>query len=107
MKNYLVSVIIPCYNSEKFISETIQSVQSQTYENWEIILVDDASTDKTISIINEIMIEDNRIQLFKLNSNSGTGIARNFALTKANGRYISFLDSVKIHLLIDTKSNIR
>lgn len=93
MKNSLVTVIIPCFNSEKFISETIQSVQNQTYENWEIILVDDASTDKTISIINEIMTADNRIQLFKLNSNSGTGIARNFALTKANGRYISFLDA--------------
>jgi teichuronic acid biosynthesis glycosyltransferase TuaG len=93
MKNSLVSVIIPSFNSEKYISETIQSVQKQTYKNWEIILVDDASTDKTVTIINEIMIEENRIQLFTLNTNSGTGMARNFALSKAKGRYISFLDA--------------
>jgi glycosyltransferase involved in cell wall biosynthesis len=88
-----VSIITPSFNSSEFIAETIKSVQNQTYQNWEMIIVDDASTDETESIVLSVIEKDNRIQFYKLNENSGAGIARNYALQKASGRYISFLDS--------------
>ena len=93
MNKPLVSIIIPSYNSEKFISETILSIQNQTYTNWEIILVDDCSTDGTIAIIEKFSKDDPRIQWFQLPQNSGTGIARTRAITEAKGRYIAFLDA--------------
>lgn len=93
MENILVSIIIPTFNSEKFIAETMQSIQAQTYTNWEVIIVDDGSSDKTISVISEIALLDKRIQFFQLEKNSGAGITRNVALSKAIGRYIAFLDS--------------
>lgn len=91
--NDLVSILIPTYNIEKFIRSTIESVQNQTYTNWEMILVDDASTDKTVSIIEEFAQKDNRIKLFKLPENRGNGFARNAALEKATGKYIAYLDA--------------
>ena len=93
METPLVSIITPSFNSEKFISETIQSVQDQTYKNWEMIIVDDCSSDETVSIITKMALQDNRIKLFQSKKNSGTGIARNTALAKTKGRYISFLDA--------------
>lgn len=92
MEGHLVSIITPSFNSEKFISDTIQSVQNQTHQNWEMIIVDDGSVDKTVSII-KTFLEDKRIQLYQLEQNSGTGIARNKAVSLAKGRYIAFLDS--------------
>ena len=89
----LVSIVTPSFNSEKFIAATIQSAQMQTYQNWEMIIVDDGSTDKTVSIVEDIAKNDIRIKVYKLKNNSGTGIARNVALEKAKGRYISFLDA--------------
>lgn len=89
--NKLVSIITPTFNSEKFILSTIKSVLNQTYTNWELILVDDCSTDSTWELINTI--KDSRIKSFKLDLNSGPGIARNFAIQKAQGNYIAFLDS--------------
>ncbi len=91
--NDLVSILIPTYNTEKFIRETLQSVKNQTYSNWEMILVDDASTDQTVAIIEEFAQNDNRIKLFKLEKNSGNGFARNIALEKASGKYIAYLDA--------------
>ena len=91
--NELVSIITPTYNTEKFIKLTIQSVQNQTFENWEMILVDDASTDETVKIISELAKADNRIKLFQLPNNSGNGFARNVALKKATGKYIAYLDA--------------
>lgn len=93
MENILVSIIIPTFNSEKFIAETIQSIQTQTLTNWEVIIVDDGSSDKTVSVIFEIAQLDKRIQFFQIEKNSGAGIARNLALNQAKGRYIAFLDS--------------
>ncbi|WP_337967939.1 glycosyltransferase family 2 protein [uncultured Flavobacterium sp.] len=89
----LVSIIIPTYNTEKFIGLTLQSVQNQSYQNWEAILVDDASTDKTVEIIKDFAEKDNRIKLFQLAKNSGNGGARNIALEKATGKYIAYLDA--------------
>ena len=62
MRNMLVSIIIPTFNSEKFIAETIQSIQAQTYTNWEVIIVDDGSSDKTVSIISKLAQFEERIQ---------------------------------------------
>lgn len=93
MEKSLVSIITPTFNSEKFIVETIQSIQNQTYTNWEMIIVDDASSDATATIVTEMVKQDKRIQLFQLEKNSGTGMARNLALTKTTGKYIAFLDA--------------
>ena len=93
MESPLVSVIIPTFNSAQFIAEAIQSVQKQTYANWEIIVVDDCSTDGTLALISDLITIDNRIQLFQLAVNSGTGVARNLGLEKAKGKYIAFLDA--------------
>ncbi|WP_339919257.1 glycosyltransferase family 2 protein [uncultured Flavobacterium sp.] len=93
METPLVSIIIPCFNSEKFIAETVRSVQNQTYNNWEIIVVDDCSSDNTVALILGMVQRDSRIRFFQLENNSGTGVARNKGLSNANGRYISFLDA--------------
>ena len=92
MKN-LVSIITPSYNSKQFISETIQSVLNQTFQNWEMIIVDDMSIDNSNSIIEEYIKKDFRIKLIKLEENSGPAIARNRAIEESNGRYIAFLDA--------------
>lgn len=91
--NALVSIITPAYNSAKFIAETIQSVQNQTHENWEMIIVDDGSSDETVAIVQAFIDEDKRIQCYKLEQNSGTGVARNFAIEKAKGDYMTFIDA--------------
>lgn len=96
--NTKVSIITPSYKSEKFISETIESIISQSYQNWELIIVDDASPDKSHIIINEYIKKDNRIRLKILDKNSGPAIARNEAIKLARGRYIAFLDSDDIWL---------
>lgn len=89
----LVSIITPTFNSEAFILETLQSVQRQTYQNWELIIVDDASLDSTEDLVKNEAFEDSRIQFYKLETNSGAGVARNFAIKKAKGKYIAFLDA--------------
>lgn len=91
--NHLVSIITACYNSEKHISDMINSVLAQTYQNWELLLVDDCSTDKTLDIINTITSSESRIKVFQLTKNSGAAVARNKAIQEANGRFIAFLDS--------------
>lgn len=91
--NNLVSIITPSYKSEKFISQTIESVLSQTYQDWEMIIVDDVSPDNSNEIIEEYKKKDNRIKLIKLEKNSGPAIARNRAIEEARGKYIAFLDA--------------
>lgn len=89
--NELVSIITPVYNSEKYISDTINSVLAQTYTNWEMLIADDCSSDNSAEIINRYT--DSRIKYIKLESNSGAAIARNKALEQAKGNYIAFLDA--------------
>ena len=89
----LVSIITPTFNAEKYIRATLQSVENQSYQKWEMILVDDASTDQTVSIIEEFAQKNTRIKLFQLAKNSGNGYARNVALERAAGKYIAFLDA--------------
>ena len=93
-----VSVITPSYNSIRFIGETISSVQNQSYENWEMIIVDDGSTDQSAAKIKEIIEGDSRIRLLSLKENVGAAKARNLAIQEARGRYIAFLDSDDIWL---------
>ncbi|MED3267460.1 glycosyltransferase family 2 protein [Bacillus thuringiensis] len=93
-----VSVITPSYNSIRFIGETISSVQNQSYKNWEMIIVDDGSTDQSAAKIKEIIEGDSRIRLLSLKENVGAAKARNLAIQEARGRYIAFLDSDDIWL---------
>lgn len=93
IENTLVSIITPVYNAEKFIEETIQSVQNQTYKEWEMIIVDDCSCDNSEIIIKDMQERDSRIKYIRLRENSGAAMARNVALENSNGRYIAFLDS--------------
>ena len=89
--NELVSIIMPSYNTGKFIQETINSVKNQTYNNWELIIVDDGSTDNTDEVVKAI--KDDRIKYIKNKVNKGAAISRNIALREAKGRWIAFLDS--------------
>jgi len=93
MNKDLVSIITPSFNSAKFIKECIDSVLSQTYKNWEMIIVDDVSSDNSNEIIEEYIKKDNRIRLIKLEKNSGPAVTRNRAIKEAQGRYIAFLDA--------------
>lgn len=89
----LVSIITPSYNCENFVAETILSVMSQSYEVWEMIIVDDGSTDNSISIINEFVKKDPRIKLIINECNEGAAASRNKAIDYSAGKYIAFLDS--------------
>ena len=89
--NGLVSIIMPSWNTAKFIGETIQSVKNQTYTNWELLIVDDCSTDNTDEIV--ASFKDDRIRYFHNEKNSGAALTRNKALREAKGEWIAFLDS--------------
>lgn len=89
----LVSVITPTYNCAKFIAETIESVQAQTYENWEMVIVDDCSTDDTKAIVDTYMAKDSRVKYHCLEENSGAAVARTKAMELAQGEYMAFCDS--------------
>lgn len=88
-----VSIITPTFNAARYIGETILSVQNQRHQDWEMLIVDDCSSDQTKAIITAFAEKDNRIKVLELEHNSGAGIARAYALEKATGRYIAFLDA--------------
>ena len=90
-KDELVSIIMPSYNTASYIQETVESVLKQTYTNWELIIVDDCSTDDTDDIL--ARFTDKRIRIYKNEKNSGAAVSRNKALREANGKWIAFLDS--------------
>ena len=87
-----ISVIVPVYNSEKYIERCVESIMAQTYQNWELILIDDGSVDNSFSILCEFEKQDSRIRVFHQN-NMGPGIARNVGISRATGDYIVFVDS--------------
>ena len=89
----LVTIVTPSFNSSKFISRTISSVRTQSISDWEMIIVDDCSTDDTVEIVRRFNKEDPRIKLIELTTNSGAAVARNVAIQASQGRYIAFLDS--------------
>src|SRR6185437_3911712 len=88
----LVSVIIPCYNAEKYIGQAIESILNQTYKNFEIIIINDGSTDQSADIINNYILLDNSIQLYN-QPNKGVSASRNKGIDLAKGQIIAFLDS--------------
>ena len=90
-KKKKVDIILPNYNSSKFLKETIKSILNQTYKQWKLIIVDDFSDKKTREILNKI--SNKKIKIFKLNKNYGAGFCRNFAIKKSNSPYLAFIDS--------------
>lgn len=90
---YLVSVITPAYNCAQYIEDCIESVLKQTYSNWEMIIVNDKSTDNTQEVIEKYISQDSRIKLYNQEVNTGAAVARNKAIQLSKGRFIAFLDS--------------
>lgn len=101
-----VSIIMPAYNCEKYIGKTIESVRNQTYKNWELLIVDDCSTDATPDVIKKYCSIDSRIVYFSNDNNSGAAVSRNKAVEAAQGRYIAFLDSDDLWLNEKIKKQI-
>lgn len=91
--NPLISIVVPVYNTEKFVGATIESVQAQTYSNWELILVDDCSKDQSVEICAKYAIHDPRIRIISMDKNMGALEARNEGIRKSQGRFLCFLDS--------------
>lgn len=89
----LVSIIMPAYNAEKYIADSINSVKDQTYRNWELIVINDCSSDKTVEIVEELASKDERIHLINNKKNFGVALSRNRGIREATGKYIAFLDS--------------
>ena len=92
-KSPSVSIITPLYNLAEFVADTLNSVLAQTWTDWEMIIVDDVSSDNSVELIQLFVEQDSRIKLIQLETNSGAGVARNTAIAAAKGRYIAFLDS--------------
>lgn len=90
--NKLVSIITPLYNGERFVGQTIESVQAQTYPTWEMLIINDGSTDNSLSIAQSYSERDPRIQVFS-QANGGSASARNNGIRRATGRYIALLDA--------------
>ena len=103
--NDLVTIIMPSYNASKYIQTSINSIQNQTYSNWELIVVDDCSTDNTIEIVKKF--NDSRIRLYVNEKNSGAAISRNKALREAKGKWIAFLDSDDVWLPEKLEKQVR
>ena len=93
MEKEKVSIIVPMYNAEKFIGKTIESVLSQTYENWEMLIMNDVSTDNSLAVVSEFVKKDKRIKIVNTEKNVGVVKGRNFLIELASGKYIAFLDS--------------
>ena len=89
----LVSIIIPVYNAASYLEETINSIQEQTYSNWEAIFIDDCSSDNSYNLIKKYQKEDKRIKLIKNKTNSGAAVSRNNGINHAEGDYLCFLDA--------------
>jgi len=102
----LVSIITPVHNGKKYIKETIDSVLSQTYSNWELIIVDDCSSDGVLEYIKE-HYDDARIKIFSNKQNKGAGKTRNTAISKASGRFLAFLDSDDVWLPTKLEKQIK
>ncbi len=102
-----VSIVTANHNSEKFIVETIESVKNQTFKNWEMIIIDDNSSDKGVEVIEAYCLQDNRIKLLKNKTNLGPAKTRNRGLEITKGRYVCFLDSDDIwyEMFLETSLN--
>ena len=90
--NPLVSIIMPCYNAERYIAQSIESVLAQTYQEWELLITDDCSTDKSVKIVQQYCQQDDRINLMVPDEHHGTAVARNLSLSRSKGRFVTFLN---------------
>ncbi|NLB61862.1 MAG: glycosyltransferase family 2 protein [Clostridiales bacterium] len=106
MEQTTVSIITPAYNCESFIGDAINSVIAQTFSDWEMIIVDDCSTDSTSIIIEKFLKVDSRIKYFRLEKNSGAAIARSKGIELGTGKYIAFLDSDDVFLPEKIKTQV-
>jgi len=93
MEKEKVSIIVPMYNAEKFIGKAIETVLSQTYENWEMLIMNDVSTDNSLAVVNEFAKNDDRIKVVNTEKNMGVVKGRNHLIDLARGKYIAFLDA--------------
>lgn len=89
----LVSIIMPCYNAERYVAQSIESVLAQTYDNWELLITDDGSTDKSVEIISKYCAKDDRINVLVPDEHQGIARTRNMSISRAKGRFMAFLDS--------------
>lgn len=89
----LISIILPVYNSEKYLNNCIESIINQSYKNWELIIVDDCSTDSSSKILEYYSLKYPNVVVLRQNTNSGAGSSRNLGLRKASGSFIAFIDS--------------
>lgn len=89
----MVSVIMPCYNMESYVADSIASVQRQTYPHWELLIVDDASTDGTVETVKKLAEQDEKIHFVVKNEHSGIADTRNQCIQMAQGRFLAFLDA--------------
>lgn len=106
-KNPLVSILIPVHNGEKYLAEAIDSVLAQTYNNWELIIINDASTDKTVDIIKNYIKQDKRISLFSHQTKKYRAGALNTGIKKAKGAFICFLDADDIYAKDKTERQVK
>jgi teichuronic acid biosynthesis glycosyltransferase TuaG len=108
METPLVSIITPCYNAEKTISETIDSIIAQTYTNWELFVIDDCSTDTSAAVVEKYCLRDCRIKLLKTEEPSGSpAIPRNIGIEASSGRYVAFVDSDDVWLPPKLEEQVR
>ena len=103
----LISIITPCYNSEKYIIETIESVLTQTYTNWEMIIVDDCSVDESYEIALGYSRKDIRVKVYRMEHNSGAALCRNKAIELSQGQYLAFLDSDDLWIYHKLETQLR
>lgn len=106
MNNTLVSIIMPAYNAAPYIHEAINSVRTQTYRQWELLITEDCSTDETRAILKNLTESDSRIKIFYNEKNRGAAASRNHSLSKAEGRYIAFLDADDLWMPDKLKSQL-
>ena len=93
MSETLISLITPCYNAEKYLAKTFLSLESQSYKNWEWIVIDDCSRDGSLALLQQIGDKDRRVRIFQNTINSGPSVSRNKGIDEARGEYIAFIDS--------------
>ncbi len=84
---------MPCYNAERYIAQSIESVLAQTYQNWELLITDDGSTDNSVKVATKYSLQDDRINLLVPDEHSGIARARNLSISRSKGRFVAFLDS--------------
>jgi len=93
MKQPLLSIVLPVYNTAKYLEQCIDSILSQTFEDFELLAIDDCSTDNSLQILRQYEQKDSRVQVLKNKNNEGLSMVRNLGISKAQGKYISFVDS--------------